>query len=332
MGIFDVFTKQFIDVIQWTEDDSGTLAWRFPVADQEIQSGAALTVRDTQTALFVNEGKLADVFNPGLYKLNTSVLPILTTLNNWDKAFEAPFKSDVYFFSTREQLDQRWGTTNPITIRDKDFGQIRLRAHGTYTWKIEDPKVFYEKVSGATEIYNIDQIDDQLRSMILTNMSSYMGQDDTSFIDMAANQNKFSENLKAALEEPFLQYGLSLKNFFVQNLSLPEELQAYLDKQTSMNMLGDLKRYAQFESADNIGTAAANEGGAAGMGVGLGAGMSMGQTMMNAMGNGNSGSGGAGSSEEDPMEKIEKLHALKEKGILSEEEFNQKKAELLKKI
>lgn len=329
VGLFDAFKKQFIDVIEWSEDQSGLIQYRFPVIDKEIQNGGQLTVREGQMALFVDEGKIADLFGPGLHHLTTNNLPILTNLNNWDKAFESPFKSDVYFFITRDMVDQRWGTPNPITIRDKDFGHIRLRAHGTYTFKLEDPKLFFEKVSGTRGEYTIDEINNQLVSDILTGISSFLGQADVAFLDMAANQQKFSDSLKVALTPDFSQYGLKLQDFNVQNLSLPEELQEYLDKKSQMNMVGNLNQYAQFESADSIKTAAANEGGAAGMGVGLGAGISMGQTMMNNMPGGNNNSS---QSEEDVLATIEKLHGMKEKGILSEEEFNAKKAELLKKL
>lgn len=332
MGIFDILKKQFIDVIDWTEEGDSILAYRFPMIDKEIQNGAQLTVREGQVALFINEGEAADLFEPGLHTLNTRTLPILTTLRNWDKAFDSPFKSDVYFFVTRDQIDQRWGTTNPITIRDKDYGHIRLRAHGTFSYKISDPALFHKKVSGTRATYTVDELDGQIRSLILTNMTSFFGQSEIPFLDMAANQAVFSEKMKENLDDDFKEYGLQLQSFLVQNLSLPEELQEYLDKASKMKMVGDLNKYAHFETADNIGTAAANEGGAAGMGAGLGAGMMMGQQMMGTMGqNMGQGQGGA-QSEEDVLKTIEKLHGMKEKGILSEEEFNAKKAELLKKL
>ncbi|MFT6630463.1 MAG: membrane protease subunit (stomatin/prohibitin family) [Bacteriovoracaceae bacterium] len=335
MGIFDAFKKQFIDVIEWSEDDSGLIQYRYPFIDKEIQYGGQLTVSEGQVALFVNEGKVADLFEPGLHKLMTNNLPILTSLMNWDKAFESPFKSDVYYFVTRDQIDQRWGTPNPITIRDKEFGHIRLRANGTYTFKLDDARLFFEKVSGTRGEYRIDELNDQLRSNILTSISSFFGKADIPFLDMAANQVEFSKAIQGAVEAEFTAYGLKLQSFNVQNLSLPEELQDYLDKKSKMNMIGDLNKYAQFETADNIGTAAANEGGGAGMGVGLGAGISMGQTMMNSMGNAsgqNSNPVNESATEEEILSTIEKLHGLKEKGILTEEEFNTKKSELLKKL
>lgn len=329
MGLFDAFRKQFIDVIQWNEEQPGTLSWRFPVADQEIQNGAQLTVREGQCAMFLNEGEVADIFGPGLHTLNTKTLPILTTLNSWDKGFESPFKSDVYFFSLRDQLDRRWGTTNPITIRDQDYGHIRLRAHGTYSYSLKKPDVFYKRVLGTRESYHCEELEGQIRSMILTSMSSFFGSSGISFLDMAANQETFSQKLKEELLDDFEQYGLELKTFLVENLSLPEELQEYLDKKSQMNMVGNLDKFTRFESADSISTAAANEGGMAGMGAGMGAGMSMGQAMMGHM----AGSMGGGSTkQEDPLETIQKLAKLKEAGILTEEEFAFKKKELLEKI
>lgn len=325
--MLDIFKKQFIEVIEWTENTDGVLAHRFPTLDKEIQTGAQLTVRDSQMAMFVNEGNVADVFSPGRYVLSTQNLPILTTLLNWDKAFKSPFKSEVYFFSTREQIDQRWGTAQPIQIRDKEFGVIRLRAFGTFSYQIEEPTTFYQKISGTREEYTTSELDGQLRSLIITHMATKLGQGDIPFLDMAANQLKFSEIMKSELDLPFLQYGLKLNTFLVQSVTLPEELQQYLDKQSQMNLVGDLKKYANFQAADSISAAANNPGGIAGMGVGLGAGAAIGQTFAQAM----PGAGGA-SSEEDVYAKLEKLHGLVAKGVLTQEEFDKKKAELLKSI
>ena len=326
MGLFDFIKKQFIDVIQWTEAENGVLAYRFPMEDKEIQNGAQLTVRDSQVALFVNEGEVADVLEPGLHTLNTKTLPILTSLNNWDKLFQSPFKSDVYFFSTRDQIDQRWGTPTPITIRDKEFGPIRLRAHGTFSYKIKNPKVFYKRVSGTRERYTAAELEGQLRAAILTTMASFFGTAEVGFVDMAANQTKFSETLKEALVEPFSDLGLQLQSFYVQSISLPEEIQSHLDKSASMRMVGDLKQYTQFQAADSLSAAAENPSGGAGVGAGMAAGMAMGQAMKDAL------AAGASETAEDPLVTLEKLHGLMTKGILSQAEFDAKKAELLKKI
>lgn len=331
--MFDIFRKQFIEVIEWVEDTDGVLAYRFPTLDREFQSGAQLTVRESQMALFVNEGNVADVFSPGRYSLTTQNLPILTTLLNWDKAFKSPFKSEVYFFSTREQIDQRWGTQTPISIRDKEFGVIRLRAFGTFSYQVEEPTTFYQKVSGSRQTYTVSELDGQLRSLIVTQIATKLGQADTAFLDMAANQKKFSDQLKSELDLAFLSYGLKLCTFLVQSVTLPEELQQYLDKQSQMNLVGDLSKYAHFQAADSISAAAKNEGGLAGAGVGLGVGAMIGKTFAESSAalTGQPASHDA-AAKEDPFEKLEKLHALLSKGIISQEEFDQKKAEILKRI
>lgn len=328
------FSKQFVDVIEWNENENGVLSFRFPMEDQEIQNGAKLTVRESQLALFVNEGELADQFQPGLHTLTTKTLPLLTNLKNWDKLFQSPFKSDVYFFSTREQIDQRWGTQSPIVIRDRELGPIRLRAHGSYSYRLADPKIFFKKISGTKAQYTTQELEGQLRATILTSIATYLGNAQVSFLDMAANQVKFSETLKAVLSNSINEYGLKLETFFVQSISLPEELQSRLDKVASMQMVGDLKRYAQFQTAESIPLAAQNEGGAAGIGAGLGAGMTIGQTMASALGGsiGTANSSGSQQGSDDPIIMIEKLHGLLTKGVITQSEFDAKKAELLKKI
>lgn len=277
------FSKQFIDVIQWTESGNGTLAYRYPMEDMEIQNGARLTVRDSQIAVFVNEGRIADIFAPGLYRLSTHTLPVLTYLMNWDKEFQSPFKSDVYFFSSRLQIDQKWGTPTPITIRDKEFGAVRMRAYGIYSYRISNAKAFYENVSGTRAIYTIGELDGQLRNTIVGRMTTAFAGSTVDFIDMAANQVRLADLMKTDLTPIFAGLGLTLDSFVVENVSLPEELQKMLDQRISMNMLGDMGRYTQFQAAQSLPIAAANEGGVAGLGVGLGAGLTMGQQMMNAM-------------------------------------------------
>lgn len=284
MSLRDFLAKQFIDVIEWVEPDDGILAYRYPMQDREIQNGGKLTVRESQMAVFVNEGRVADVFGPGLYTLNTQTLPILTYLMNWDKAFKSPFKSDVYFFSTRLQTNQHWGTPNPITIRDKEFGAVRIRAFGIYTYHIVDPKVFYSKISGTRDLYTVPELEGQLRNTIVGRMTDTFANSQVPFLDMAANQVALADKLLATLKPGFADYGLMLDSFVVENLSLPDELQKILDQRIGMNMVGDVGRYTQFEVAQSIPIAAANEGaGAAGVGVGLGAGVAMGQAMMDAM-------------------------------------------------
>jgi membrane protease subunit (stomatin/prohibitin family) len=277
-------SKQFIDVIQWTEPEDGILAYRYPMEDMEIQNGGKLTVRDSQMAVFVNEGRIADVFAPGLYTLNTNTLPILTYLMNWDKAFKSPFKSDVYYFSTRLQTNQRWGTATPITIRDKEFGAVRMRGYGIYAYKIADPKVFYQKVSGTRDIYGVPDLEGQLRNTIVARMTDSFAQSSVPFLDMAANQAALGQKIVETLKPSFAELGLSLETFVVENLSLPDELQQLLDQRIGMTMIGDMGKYTQFQVAQSMPIAAANEGGgAAGIGVGLGAGLTMAQSMLNAV-------------------------------------------------
>jgi len=283
MSIRSFLSKQFIDVIQWTESEDGILAYRYPMQDMEIQNGGKLTVRESQMAAFVNEGRIADVFNPGLYTLNTHTLPLLTNLMNWDKKFESPFKSDVYFFSTRLQVNQHWGTPNPVTIRDKEFGAIRLRGFGIYSYRISDPRTFQTKVSGTRDIYRVADLEGQLRNTIIGRMSDTFAESNVPFLDMAANQIELGQKIAESLKPLFTDLGLTLDAYVVENLSLPDELQKRLDERIGMNMVGDMGRYTQFQVAQSMPIAAGNEGGgAASIGVGLGAGLTMAQSMMNA--------------------------------------------------
>src|SRR5215470_6271376 len=284
MSLRDFLSKQFIDVIDWVEPEDGILAYRFPMQDREIQNGGKLTVRDSQLAVFVNEGEVADVFGSGLYTLNTQTLPILTYLKNWDKAFKSPFKSDVYFFSARIQTNQHWGTQNPITIRDKEFGAVRLRGFGIYSYHITDAKAFYSKISGTREVYAVADLEGQLRNTIVAKVTDAFAASKVPFLDMAANQGALADKIKEHMAPAFAEYGLTLDSFVVENLSLPEELQKVLDQRISMNMVGDMGRYTQYQVAQSIPVAAANEGGGGvGVGAGLGAGVALGQAMADAV-------------------------------------------------
>lgn len=294
MSLRDFIAKQWIDVIEWVEPEQGILAYRYPMQDREIQNGGKLTVRDSQFAVFVNEGRVADAFGPGLYTLNTHTLPVLTYIMNWDKAFQSPFKSDVYFFSARIQTDQHWGTPNPVTIRDKEFGAVRLRGFGIYSYHLTEPKSFYSKISGTRDIYRVADLEGQLRNTIIAKMTDTFAASQIPFLDMAANQNALAERISEQIKPAFNDYGLTLDSFVVENLSLPEELQKILDQRIGMTMVGDMGRYTQYQVAQSIPVAAANEGGggAVGMGAGLGAGVAMGQAMMDAVKKSTTGSGG----------------------------------------
>ena len=348
MALMDFIKKQFIDIIQWTEDGDGTLAWRFPMRDMEIQNGGQLVVRESQMAIFVNEGQVADVFTPGTYKLTTQTLPVLTYLKNWDKLFESPFKSDVYFFSTRQQIDQKWGTPQPITIRDKDFGAVRLRAFGNYAFRIADPKLFHTEISGSRESYTVAEVDGQLRGLVLQNISNAIASSGLPFLDLAANQIMFADALAQQLKPEFTKLGIQLDSLTVQSVSLPEELQKILDQKIGMGMVGnDMGKFMQYQTAQAIPKFAEGGGGGgsgiAGDAMGLGAGVALGQVLAQNLAQGLQGGGAAAAAQaapaaavgvkaEDVMATLEKLGDLKSKGILTQEEFDSKKAELLKKL
>ncbi|HMS04664.1 MAG TPA: SPFH domain-containing protein [Burkholderiaceae bacterium] len=344
MALMDFIKKQFIDIIQWTETNDGVLAWRFPMQDMEIQTGAQLVVRESQMALFVNEGQVADVFGPGTHKLTTQTLPVLTYLKNWDKLFESPFKSDVYFFSTRQQLDQRWGTPQPITIRDAEFGAVRLRAFGNYAYRVADPKLFHTEVSGTREQYAVSDLDGQLRGLVLQHISTAIANAGVPFLDLAANQGKFAQALTNDLAPALAAIGLKLEGMTVQNISLPEELQKVLDQKAGMGMIGnDMGRFMQYQTAQAIPKmaegAAGGGGSIAGDAMGLGAGVALGQVLAQNLQAGLQGghapaaaAAPAGVKPEDVMATLEKLGDLKAKGILTDDEFNAKKTELLKKL
>ncbi|UUZ78106.1 SPFH domain-containing protein [Polaromonas sp. P1(28)-13] len=342
MALMDFIKKQFIDIIQWTEDDDGTLAWRFPMAEMEIQNGASLTVRESQMAVFVNEGKVADVFGPGTYKLTTQTLPVLTYLQHWDKLFESPFKSDVYFFSTRQQIDQKWGTPQPITIRDKDFGAVRLRAFGNYSFRVADPKLFHTEISGTRDRYSVAELDGQLRGMILQHLSDAIASSSIPFLELAANQMEFAKALSTELTPAFAAVGLKVEGMTVQNVSLPEELQKILDQKIGMGMVGnDMGKFMQYQTAQAIPKFAEGSGsgsGIAGDAMGLGAGVALGQVLAQNLQQGLQGGAAqavpavAPVKPDDIIATLEKLGELKAKGILTQEEFDAKKAELLKKL
>ncbi len=345
MALMDFIRKQFIDILEWQEGGDGVLAWRFPMADNEIQYGASLTVRESQMAVFVNEGKVADVFGPGMFKLTTQTLPILTYLKNWDKLFQSPFKSDLYFFSTRQQIDRRWGTAQPVTIRDKDFGAVRLRAFGNYAYRIHDPKAFFTEISGTRDTYTVEELDGQLRGLMLQHISDAVAASGIPFLDLAANQVEFALQLREATAPAFTQLGLALEAVQLQSVSLPEELQKILDQKIGMGMVGnDMGKFMQYQTAQAIpkfAEGAAAGGGVVGDAMGLGAGVALGQVMAQQLNQGlqhtTAGAAAAatapvGVKPEDVMATIEKLAELKAKGILTDEEFAAKKSELLKKL
>jgi membrane protease subunit (stomatin/prohibitin family) len=344
MGIGSFIKKQFIDVLQWNEDTEGVLAWRYPMADQEIQNGGQLVVRESQVAVFVNEGQVADVFGPGTHTLTTRTLPVLTNLKNWDKLFDSPFKSDVYFFSTRVQTGRKWGTPQPITIRDKDFDMVRVRAFGMYSYRVTNARTFFSEISGTREVYTRDEVEDQLRGILMATMASSLGASQVPFLDMAANQALMAQQVKGDLTTAFARYGIALDEFNVASVSLPEELQAALDERISAGMKGGMSAdklagFTKYQVASSIPLAAGNEGGLAGIGAGLGAGLSVGQVIGQTMGSTLAPqavavvpAAPAAAAEDSIEDRLGKLKGLLDKGLISAADYDSTKAELLKKL
>jgi membrane protease subunit (stomatin/prohibitin family) len=281
MWLFDWLFGQVIDVIDWTDDTHDTMVWRFPRQGNEIKYGAKLTVRESQIAVFVNEGEIADVLEPGTYELETNNLPILTNLQHWDHGFRSPFKAEVYFVNTKRFTDLKWGTKNPIMLRDKEFDMVRLRAFGTYEIRITDPEAFLKEIVGTDGHFTTDEIDDQLSNLITSKLAVVLGKDDTAALDLAANYEEFGEFVKDGIAPYFEEYGLGLTKMLVENISLPEDVQKALDQRTSRAITGDLDANLKYQAGEAMG----NDSGGGSMGdmVGMGAGIAMGQQMADAM-------------------------------------------------
>ena len=273
MGIFDFLTGEFIDVIQWTDDTSDTLVWRFEREGHEIKYGAKLTVREGQAAVFVHEGQLADVFSPGMYLLETNNMPVMTTLQHWHHGFESPFKSEIYFVNTTRFQNLKWGTKNPVICRDPEFGPVRLRAFGTYEVRVSDPAKFMTEIVGTDGEFTMDEISYQIRNIIVTRFSAAIAASGIPVLDMAANTADLGKLLAAKIAPELAEYGLELPNLYIENISLPPAVEAALDKRTSMGLAGDLGKFTEYSAAEAMTAAAANPGGSGGMGAGLGAGM-----------------------------------------------------------
>jgi membrane protease subunit (stomatin/prohibitin family) len=276
MAIFDILGGEFIEVIEWTDDTRDTMVWRYPTVGNAIKYGAKLTVREGQTAVFVHEGQLADTFGPGLYMLETNNLPILTRLQHWDHGFRSPFKSEVYFVSTTRFNDLKWGTRNPIMARDPEFGPVRLRAFGTYSMRVTDPARFMMEIVGTDGEFTRDEIAFQIRNVIVQEFSRVIAASGIPVLDMAANTGDLGKLVAQAIEPTIAAYGISIPEFYIENISLPQEVEKMLDKRTSMGILGDLDRFGQYASAEAMVNASQNPGAAgAGMGAAMGAAMGM---------------------------------------------------------
>lgn len=279
MGLWDRIKNELIDIIEWTDDSHNTMVWRFPRHQNEIKMGAKLTVRESQVAVFVNEGKIADIYQPGLYTLTTQNMPVLTTLMGWKYGFNSPFKAEVYFVNTRNFTDQKWGTKNPIMMRDAEFGPIRLRAFGTYAIRVSDAGKFIKDIAGTQAHFTTEEVTEQLRNMIITRFTDAVGESKIPALDLAANYDELSKFITGKINPEFNEYGLEITKLLVENISLPPEVEAMLDKRTSMGIVGNLNQYAQFQAANAMEQAAKNPGGTAGEGMGMGMGFAMAQQM-----------------------------------------------------
>ncbi len=281
MGIFKMIKGQLIDVIEWTDSSANTMVHRYENDGKEIMMGAQLTVRESQAAIFVNEGKIADVFQPGRYELSTQNMPVMTALKSWKYGFDSPFKAEVYFVNTKQFLDLKWGTSNPVMMRDTDFGMIRLRAFGIYSFRVVDPVAFLKEVFGTSELFTVDGVEGQVKRTIVSSLSDTLAQSKIPALDLASNYDELGQFALQTISPKVAPLGLKLESFVIENISLPEEVEKAMDNRTSMGVVGDLNRYAQYQTAEAIRDAANNPSGAAGMGTGMGAGMAMGQMLHN---------------------------------------------------
>ncbi len=284
MGLKDLIRGQLIDVIAWTNDGTEVMVHRFETGDKRIMMGAQLTVRESQVAVFVNEGQIADIFTPGRYELSTQNMPVLTMLKSWKYGFGSPFLAEIYFINMSQFTGQKWGTANPVMMRDADFGLIRLRAFGIYAFKVADPKVFLQEVFGTNALFTTSGIIEHLRRVIASGVSDAMAQSNIPALDLASQYDELSALCREKLQPHFGQLGLDLSSFYIENVSLPEEVERAIDKRSTMGALGDLNRYTKLQAAEALTQAAQNPGGSlASAGVGVGAGMALGQVFGQAM-------------------------------------------------
>lgn len=365
MGLWDRITSQFIEIIEWLEDDKDVIAWRFPVRGQEIKNGAKLVVREGQVACFVSEGKLADVFGPGTYTLTTQNLPILATLKGWKYGFNSPFKAEVYFVHTTQFTDLKWGTQNPIMLRDPEFGPIRLRAFGIFSMRVTDPAKFLRQVVGTDSQLDVDEIIGQLKRTVVSRFTGALGKANIPALDLAGNYEVLSQKVIPNIREDLADLGIEIPKFVIENVSLPPAVEKMLDARSEMAMLGNVQQFAAYQMARSIPDAAKTPNSMAGAGMGLAAGMNLGHQMAGVLGGqpgaypgqpapgvgfgmgvpGQPGAmvGGFSSPPSPPppassgaeasmVDRLKKLEALKAAGVLSDEEYAQKRAEILAEI
>lgn len=332
MGLFDFIKNEFIEVIDWVDDTNDTVIYKFPDKGNKIMNGAQLTVRESQVAVLMNEGEFGDVYIPGRHELSTKNMPITTTLKSWKYLFDSPFKVDVFFVSTKQFTSLKWGTSNPIIMRDPVFKQVRLRSFGTYTMRVTDPKKFIREFAGTNPWVRIDAVSEQLRNTIASKLAEGLAEAGVSVLDLAANFTEIGEKLKPIFQTEFDTWGIELGKFYIENVTLPEEVEKMLDKTTELNMLGDkLNQFNQMQGGIAIEKLADNPG--AGSTAGIGAGVILTNLLQPQQQAQNTGSATPAADEKQKMlDLLKQLGELKTAGILTEEEFNQKKAEILGKL
>ncbi len=343
MGLFNFIRGQFIDVIEWADPSRDTIVYKFPDRDQEIKMGAQLTVRESQVAILVNEGALADVYEPGRYELTTRNMPILTSLRSWKYGFESPFKVDVYYVNTRQFTDQKWGTPTPVYIPDAKFGQVEIRAFGSYNFRVSDAGKFFKEFAGTDNLVKVQELEGTLRGKLVdrfTEIVAEMAEEGLSFVQLQSNKSEFTKALMPRIKDYFDDFGLSITDFSIQSITLPPEVNEFLRKNTQMKMVGDMNQFTQFQAAKSMEDAAKSGGNMAQPGMDMAnlmmSNMMMQQMQQNQQQNNpagqNQGGGNQEMSRDEIMKTLKELGELKTAGILSEEEFEAKKKELLARL
>lgn len=348
MGILrDKISSQFIEIIEWLSDDHETLVWRFPVVGQEIKNGAKLVVREGQSALLVSEGKLADSFGPGTYTLSTQNLPVLSTLRGWKYGFASPFKAEVYFVATTNVMDLKWGTQNPIMVRDPEFGPLRLRAFGFFAIRVGDAAKFMRTVGGSDGIFEVDEILGQLKRTLVTRFTQALASAKVPALDLAANYDAIGNKVLPTLQQDFDELGLILSKFGIENISLPPEVEKVLDKRSEMALIGNMQQFAAYQAASAIPDAARTPNSLAGAGMGMAAGIAVGNQMAQAFAPGPgpalvaagaaslspaSASSSPQGTADSMIERLKRLESLKAAGVLTDEEYNKKRSEILAEL
>ncbi|WP_298717167.1 SPFH domain-containing protein [Chitinophaga sp.] len=332
MGIFDFIKNEFIEVIDWVDDTSDTVIYKFPDKGNKIMNGAQLTVRESQVAVLMNEGEFGDAYPPGRHELSTQNMPVTTTLKSWKYLFDSPFKVDVFFVSTKQFTNLKWGTSNPVIVRDPQFQQVRLRSFGTYTMRVTDPRKFIREFAGTHPWVRIEAVSEQLRNVIISKLSEGLAEAGISILDLAANFTELGEKLKPVFQQEFDAWGIELGQFYIENVTLPEEVEKILDKTTQLNMLADkLNQFNQMQGGIALENLSGNPGaaGAAGMGAGVILTNMLQQQQQPAP---QQPAASEAVNKQQLLDLLKQLGELKAQGILTEEEFNQKKAEILARL